>query len=80
MKNFPCNVMNRSRSFDSAGLAQDRGERAQRVEPRIRGPERDRTADLLNANQALSQLSYRPVWGNIPQAVGSGLEVPRQIF
>ena len=27
---------------------------------RIRGPERDRTADLLNANQALSQLSYRP--------------------
>ena len=26
----------------------------------IRGPERDRTADLLNANQALSQLSYRP--------------------
>ena len=24
------------------------------------GPERDRTADLLNANQALSQLSYRP--------------------
>ena len=26
------------------------------------GPERDRTADLLNANQALSQLSYRPKW------------------
>ena len=25
------------------------------------GPERDRTDDLLNANQALSQLSYRPV-------------------
>ena len=25
------------------------------------GPERDRTADLLNANQALSQLSYRPL-------------------
>ena len=27
---------------------------------RTGGPERDRTADLLNANQALSQLSYRP--------------------
>ncbi len=25
------------------------------------GPERDRTADLLVANEALSQLSYRPV-------------------
>ena len=26
----------------------------------IYGPERDRTADLLLAKQALSQLSYRP--------------------
>jgi hypothetical protein len=26
----------------------------------IGGPERDRTADLLVANEALSQLSYRP--------------------
>jgi hypothetical protein len=26
------------------------------------GPERDRTDDLLNANQALSQLSYRPIF------------------
>lgn len=27
------------------------------------GPEEDRTPDLLNANQALSQLSYRPdIW------------------
>ena len=25
------------------------------------GPDRDRTDDLLNANQALSQLSYRPI-------------------
>ena len=25
------------------------------------GPERDRTVDLLIANEALSQLSYRPV-------------------
>ena len=31
---------------------------------KIYGPERDRTADLLNANQALSQLSYRPVAGH----------------
>ena len=27
------------------------------------GPDRDRTDDLLNANQALSQLSYRPLSG-----------------
>ena len=26
----------------------------------VHGPERGRTADLLNANQALYQLSYRP--------------------
>jgi hypothetical protein len=26
-----------------------------------RGPKRDRTDDLLNANQALSQLSYGPI-------------------
>ena len=32
---------------------------------RTGGPERDRTADLLNANQALSQLSYRPKRVNI---------------
>ena len=31
--------------------------------PEHGGPERDRTADLLNANQALSQLSYRPKLG-----------------
>ena len=35
------------------------------------GPERDRTADLLNANQALSQLSYRPK-GLSPQIGSSG--------
>ena len=28
------------------------------------GPERNRTADLVNANDALSQLSYRPVFGD----------------
>ena len=28
----------------------------------IGGAEGDRTPDLLNANQALSQLSYRPKW------------------
>ena len=28
---------------------------------RQRGPKRDRTADLLNAIQALSQLSYGPI-------------------
>ena len=27
----------------------------------FRGPKRDRTDDLLNANQALSQLSYGPI-------------------
>ena len=29
------------------------------------GPERGRTADLLNANQALYQLSYRPERGHL---------------
>lgn len=35
--------------------------------PRQRGPMRDRTADLLNANQALSQLSYGPdsTWAGV---------------
>ena len=33
---------------------------------------RDRTADLLNANQALSQLSYSPVSAVAPTPVGSG--------
>ena len=35
----------------------------------IGGPERDRTADLLNANQALSQLSYWPKRSELGQAV-----------
>ena len=36
---------------------------------------RDRTADLLRAKQALSQLSYSPIIGN--EVVGlSGLEPP----
>ena len=39
------------------------------------GPERDRTADLLRAKQALSQLSYRPVVLHNTIATGSGLEV-----
>ncbi len=30
------------------------------LKPYFGGPEEDRTPDLLNANQALSQLSYRP--------------------
>ena len=30
------------------------------MRPRNSGPERDRTADLLDAIQALSQLSYQP--------------------
>ena len=31
------------------------------------GDKRDRTADLLNAIQALSQLSYTPIW-KVPNA------------
>ena len=31
------------------------------------GDKRDRTADLLNAIQALSQLSYTPVFGSLHQ-------------
>ncbi len=39
------------------------------------GAMRDRTADLLRAKQALSQLSYSPIIGN--EVVGlSGLEPP----
>jgi hypothetical protein len=30
------------------------------VTKKIGGPDKDRTCDLLNANQALSQLSYKP--------------------
>jgi hypothetical protein len=30
------------------------------------GAGRDRTGDLLNANQALSQLSYSPLFGSFP--------------
>ena len=30
--------------------------------PPIGGADRDRTDDLLNANQALFQLSYGPIW------------------
>ncbi len=33
------------------------------------GPERDRTADLLRAKQALSQLSYRPTSVVVANAV-----------
>ena len=33
------------------------------------GAERDRTADLLNANQALSQLSYCPVIGAVVEVL-----------
>lgn len=31
------------------------------------GPKGIRTPDLLNANQALSQLSYRPMSANFPE-------------
>ena len=31
------------------------------------GDKRDRTADLLNAIQALSQLSYTPIFGSLYQ-------------
>ena len=31
------------------------------------GDKRDRTADLLNAIQALSQLSYTPIFGSLSQ-------------
>jgi hypothetical protein len=38
----------------------------------VGGPERDRTADLLIANEALSQLSYGP-------SRPSGTEAPRPL-
>ena len=43
------------------------------------GAEGDRTPDLLNANQALSQLSYCPVVMHDSIDRGSGLEVPHQV-
>jgi hypothetical protein len=38
------------------------------LEPKSGGARRDRTADLLHAMQALSQLSYGPTWrrGTLP--------------
>ena len=40
------------------------------------GAKRDRTADLLLARQALSQLSYGPILGSIKLVGPSGLEPP----
>ena len=40
------------------------------------GDKRDRTADLLNAIQALSQLSYTPIFGL--SKLLAGLASPRQ--
>ncbi len=41
------------------------------------GDEEDRTPDLLNANQALSQLSYVPIFLLLKMMVGLGrLELP----
>ena len=43
------------------------------------GAERDRTDDLLNANQALSQLSYSPLYSAIPYRLGGwGCHPPNQ--
>ena len=44
--------------FASAGLPACRHQ----LFPDSGGADRDRTGDLLNANQALSQLSYSPLW------------------
>ncbi len=40
------------------------------------GPKRDRTADLLNANQALSQLSYGPLLRGVVGLVRFELTTP----
>lgn len=48
----------------------------QRLQPDSGGAKRDRTADLLRARQALSQLSYGPV-SSAPELVGLGrFELP----
>jgi hypothetical protein len=39
-----------------------RGVAWEEMEENFGGAERDRTADLLVANEALSQLSYSPTW------------------
>ena len=40
---------------------------------KIGGPERDRTAGLLVANEALSQLSYRPINDGMQHALSFGV-------
>lgn len=40
------------------------------------GADRDRTDDLLNAIQALSQLSYNPTRWQVPMLVGSCCKGP----
>ena len=42
---------------------------------RNRGAEGDRTPDLLNANQALSHLSYCPPLRNMSHSEACGLEI-----
>ena len=44
------------------------------------GDKRDRTADLLNAIQALSQLSYIPIFSYLNNQFISGKESPKFIF
>jgi hypothetical protein len=41
------------------------------------GAGRDRTGDLLNANQALSQLSYSPLW---PEVSRLGIPRPKNLI
>ena len=45
----------------------ENGSKTRQVVEKIGGASRDRTDDLIVANDALSQLSYSPVcWGSIP--------------
>ena len=44
------------------------------------GDKRDRTADLLNAIQALSQLSYIPIFSYVTNPFITGKESPKFIF
>ena len=46
-----------------------RGNRQLNVKSKSGGAEGDRTPDLLNANQALSQLSYCPVIGAVVEVL-----------
>ena len=48
-------------------LKDSQGKKKTNLSVGLGGDKRDRTADLLNAIQALSQLSYTPIFGSLSE-------------